>query len=65
MKGIGACDPARDNTRASHQDHAAWTKDDGCSKERHRIMITLKARVRLCGGTIAGHRNRGILDEDP
>ena len=42
MTGIGACDPAGDNKRPSHQDHAAWTKDDGCSKERHRILITLR-----------------------
>jgi hypothetical protein len=42
MKGIGACDPAGDNKRASHQDHAAWTKDDGCSHRRHRVLITLR-----------------------
>jgi len=41
-KVIGACDPAGDNNRASHQNHAAWTKDDGCWQERHRIVITLR-----------------------
>ena len=34
LTNVEAYDLAGDNYRASHQNHAAWTKDDGCPRKR-------------------------------